>query len=207
MSEENELSVKVVLLGESGVGKTCIIGRFIDNTFDKNIKSTTGADYTGKTMTFPEYGGKQIKFEIWDTAGQEIYRALTKIFYKDAKIAILVYDITKRETYEEMKEYWYYQVREAADQDVIIAIAANKCDMYEEEKVTEGEGREFAKKIGAFYQLTSAFTNIGIEDLFKTIGKQYLDFYISNKNKNKAEKKIILPETNLQEKKIKKGCC
>ena len=97
MSEENELSVKVVLLGESGVGKTCIIGRFIDDTFDKNIKSTTGADYTGKTMTFPEYGGKRIKFEIWDTAGQEIYRALTKIFYKDAKIAILVYDITKRE--------------------------------------------------------------------------------------------------------------
>ena len=183
MIGENELTVKAVLLGESGVGKTSIISRFIDNSFEKNKKSTTGADYTGKTMYFDEYGGKKIKFEIWDTAGQEIYRSLTKIFYKDAKIAVLVYDITKRETFEELKKYWYNQIKESATPDIIIAIAANKCDLYEDEKVKEEEGREFAKEIGAYFKLTSAFLNSGIEELFKTIGVKFLDDYINNLNK------------------------
>jgi small GTP-binding protein len=109
---------KVVLLGESGVGKTCIIARFINNTFEDNMISTTGASYAGKTMTFDEFQGKTIKFEIWDTAGQEKYRSLTKIFYKDAGIAILVYDITRRETFEEIKKYWYYQVKESAPKNI-----------------------------------------------------------------------------------------
>ena len=91
MAEEGAQCCKVVLLGESGVGKTCIISRYINDTFDENGMSTTGASYVGKNMTFDEYGGRSIKFDIWDTAGQEKYRALTKIFYKDASIAILVY--------------------------------------------------------------------------------------------------------------------
>ena len=200
---ENELTVKAVLLGESGVGKTSIISRFIDNSFEKNKKSTTGADYTGKTMYFDEYGGKKIKFEIWDTAGQEIYRSLTKIFYKDAKIAVLVYDITKRETFEELKKYWYNQIKESATPDIIIAIAANKCDLYEDEKVKEEEGREFAKEIGAYFKLTSAFLNSGIEELFKTIGVKFLDDYINNLNKEED----INGKKRLKNKNEKKGCC
>ena len=200
---ENELTVKAVLLGESGVGKTSIISRFIDNSFEKNKKSTTGADYTGKTMYFDEFGGKKIKFEIWDTAGQEIYRSLTKIFYKDAKIAVLVYDITKRETFEELKKYWYNQIKESATPDIIIAIAANKCDLYEDEKVKEEEGREFAKEIGAYFKLTSAFLNSGIEELFKTIGVKFLDDYINNLNKEEN----INGKKKLKNKNEKKGCC
>jgi len=203
MIGENELTVKAVLLGESGVGKTSIISRFIDNSFEKNKKSTTGADYTGKTMYFDEYGGKKIKFEIWDTAGQEIYRSLTKIFYKDAKIAVLVYDITKRETFEELKKYWYNQIKESATPDIIIAIAANKCDLYEDEKVKEEEGREFAKEIGAYFKLTSAFLNSGIEELFKTIGVKFLDDYINNLNKEED----INGKKKLKNKNEKKGCC
>ena len=103
MSEEGAQCCKVVLLGESGVGKTCIISRFINNTFDDNGMSTTG--------------GKSIKFDIWDTAGQEKYRALTKIFYKDASIAILVYDITRRESFEELKNYWFNQIKDFAPQN------------------------------------------------------------------------------------------
>ena len=203
MIGENELTVKAVLLAESGVGKTSIISRFIDNSFEKNKKSTTGADYTGKTMYFDEYGGKKIKFEIWDTAGQEIYRSLTKIFYKDAKIAVLVYDITKRETFEELKKYWYNQIKESATPDIIIAIAANKCDLYEDEKVKEEEGREFAKEIGAYFKLTSAFLNSGIEELFKTIGVKFLDDYINNLNKEED----INGKKKLKNKNEKKGCC
>ena len=109
---------KVVLLGESGVGKTCIIARFINNTFEDNIMSTTGASYAGKTMIFDEFQGKSIKFEIWDTAGQEKYRALTKIFYKDAGVAILVYDITRKESFDEIQKYWYNQIKEYAPKNI-----------------------------------------------------------------------------------------
>jgi small GTP-binding protein len=117
MSEDGAQSCKVVLLGESGVGKTCIIARYVNNTFEDNGMSTTGASYAGKNMTFEEAGGKSIKFEIWDTAGQEKYRALTKIFYKDASIAVLVYDITKKESFEELKKYWYNQIKDCAPEN------------------------------------------------------------------------------------------
>lgn len=100
-------SCKVVLLGESGVGKSCIIARFIHNTFSDGYISTKGANYAAKSMTFNEYDGKSLKFEIWDTAGQERFRSLNKIFYKDAAIAILVYDITRKDSFEEIKKYWY----------------------------------------------------------------------------------------------------
>ena len=116
--DEGAQTCKVDLLGESGVGKTCIIARFINNTFEENLISTTGASYAGKTMTFDEFGGKSIKFEIWDTAGQEKYRSLTKIFYKDAGAAILVYDITRKESYEEIQKYWINQIKEFAPKNI-----------------------------------------------------------------------------------------
>jgi small GTP-binding protein len=111
-------SVKAVLLGESGVGKTCIIARFINGTFENNIMSTTGASYAGKIMIFEEFGGQCIKFEIWDTAGQEKYRSLTKIFYKDAGAAILVYDITRKESFEEIQKYWINQIKDFAPKNI-----------------------------------------------------------------------------------------
>ena len=120
MSDDDDTAqtCKVVLLGESGVGKTCIIARFINNTFEENLISTTGASYAGKTMTFDEYDGKSIRFEIWDTAGQEKYRSLTKIFYKDAGAAILVYDITRKESYEEIQKYWFNQIKDHAPKNI-----------------------------------------------------------------------------------------
>jgi Ras-related protein Rab-22 len=80
--------------------------------------TTTGASYAGKTMSFDELNGQSIKFEIWDTAGQEKYRALTKIFYKDAGVAILVYDITRKESFAEIKNYWYNQIKDYAPKNI-----------------------------------------------------------------------------------------
>ena len=208
MDDENAKSVKAVLLGESGVGKTCIIARFINNTFENNIMSTTGASYAGKTMAFEEFGGKCIKFEIWDTAGQEKYRALTKIFYKDAGVAILVYDITRKESFDELKDYWYNQIKEYAPKNIVIGIAANKCDLYDNEQVSEDEARNFANEIGAVFKLTSASTNQGIEELFKGVGCKVLD---PNYSSDDAEKKnkIVLNDDKDKDKntKKKKGCC
>ena len=97
---EDAKTIKVVILGESGVGKTSIISRFINDTFDEELVTTTGASYVSKSMKFDK--NQVLNFEIWDTAGQEKYRSLTQIFYKDASIAILVYDITNKDSFEEL---------------------------------------------------------------------------------------------------------
>jgi small GTP-binding protein len=188
MEEENCEVVKVVLLGEQGVGKTCIITRYLNNTFDEEEMSTTGASYASKTMLFPEYN-KALKFEIWDTAGQEKFKALTRIFYKDSNIAILVYDITKKNTFEELKNYWFSQVKDNAPKNCIISIAANKYDLFENEQVSENEARKFAEENGLMFRCTSALTAEGIDDLFKDVGSKYLDVNYNPNDKKKIDKK------------------
>jgi small GTP-binding protein len=110
MSEE-PLIIKVVLLGETGVGKTCILSRYISNTFKPQLLSTPGANFVTKNVESKDKK-KAIKFEIWDTAGQEKYRALTKVFYNNAKVFILVYDITSKSTFDEIKNYWVNEIKE-----------------------------------------------------------------------------------------------
>ena len=112
VEESGVQSCKVVLVGESGVGKTCITSNFIYETFNSDELTTTAASFVSKTICFDEYNGATIKFDIWDTAGQENYRSLAKIFYKSANVAILVYDITTRKSFEEMKNYWYKQIKD-----------------------------------------------------------------------------------------------
>ena len=184
--EEDDEVCKVVLLGESGVGKTCIISRFINNSFDVNQITTNGASYTSKIITYPECENRTIKFEIWDTAGQEKYRALNQIFYKDASICILVFDVTNSESFKALQEYWYQQVKDSAPKNIVIGLAANKCDLIENEQVSEEKARTFAKEMNAFYESTSAAKNIGIEDLFHKLGRKYIDpnYKIDEDDKN-----------------------
>lgn len=115
---EDSKNCKVVLLGESGVGKTSLISRFINDTFEEGLMTTTGASYAGKELIFKDFNNQAVKFEIWDTAGQEKYRSLTQIFYKDASIAILVYDITDSDSFEELQNYWYKQLQECAPKNI-----------------------------------------------------------------------------------------
>ena len=112
MAEEEPVSIpcKVVLIGESGVGKTSIIQRYINNSFTSVLAATPGASFTTKSIYFEEFK-QTIKFEIWDTAGQEKYRSLAKVFYKNASICILVYDITRRKSFEELKNYWVNEIK------------------------------------------------------------------------------------------------
>ena len=174
MTEDSTQTCKVVLLGETSVGKTSIISRYTTNSFEMNNLSTSGASYANKPIELKKYN-KTIKFEIWDTAGQEKYRALTKIFYKKASVAILVYDITKKQTFNEIKNYWYNQVKNSTSNEIIIAIAANKSDLYEFEQVNEEEARKYAKEIGAIFFVTSALNSSGIDELFRAIGCKFVD--------------------------------
>lgn len=162
---------KVVLVGDSGVGKTSIIAQFIDQNFQEDQQSTTGGTFFSKSVICD--GGKILKFEIWDTAGQEKYRSLTRMFYKDSNAAVMVYDVTRKDSFEGLKNYWTGQIKESSPENIILAIAANKSDLIEQEAVDEGEARNYAKELNALFVSTSAKSSEGINSLFEEIAKKY----------------------------------
>jgi len=176
MAEEDddlgeEESFKIVLIGESGVGKTSIISQFIHNIFQDDIQPSMGGTFTSKSLIFDD--GKTLRFDIWDTAGQEKYRALTQMFYKDANAAVLVYDISRKDSFDELKNYWFEKIKENSSSDIILFLAANKSDLVEKEEVNEEEARNYAKQINADFCSISAKNSIGIDDLFIQIAKKY----------------------------------
>ena len=200
--------VKVVLLGESGVGKTSIISQFTTNKFNPRCPTSVSAQFISKTIEFPKYD-KAIKFDIWDTVGQEKYRSLAKIFYKDARIIIFVYDITTPFSFNALKEFWYKEAINTADNDPIFALVANKIDLYQEQQVSNNDGKAFADEINAIFQATSAMSNSGINKLFDNLGKKIImpDFDYKaddNEAKEKYIKKISEEkEANKQKKEVK----
>ena len=215
MFDDKDLeTLKVVLIGESGVGKTSIISQFIDQIFQEDQQSTIGGTFSTKTLKCGN--GKILKLEIWDTAGQERYRSVTKMFYKDANAAILVYDITNKYSFEELQNYWIEQVKESSPKNIILAIVANKSDLIDKELVDEEMARQFAKDNNALFENTSAKNSVGVENLFLDLAKKYTgtDTALTLEDKDEAEefKKIrkqsikITKESQSKNTK-KKGCC
>jgi small GTP-binding protein len=172
--EEDPIPVKVVLLGESGVGKTSIISQFTANKFNPRCPTSVSAQFISKTIKFPKHN-KSIKFDIWDTVGQEKYRSLAKIFYKDALIIIFVYDITTEFSFTAIKDFWYKETNENADNEPILALVANKVDLYKDEQITNDIGKAYADEINAIFQNTSALSNSGIDKLFENLGNKFLN--------------------------------
>ena len=217
-------NVKVVLLGEQGVGKTCIINRFISDEFNENTMSSLSAQFISKTIELKDIK-KFIKFEIWDTAGQEKFHSLAKIFYRDAKVICLVYDITDRESFENLKSYWYEsELKLNLKKLPILAVVGNKNDLYENKELEENVAEDFAKSIHAIFQYTSAKNSSGIEELFDKIGHKYFnpdlnamedeekerELYEKKKAEKELNKKDNKNNLKLNEVKIKKQgkkCC
>ena len=199
-------TVKVVLLGESGVGKTSIISQFTAGKFDPDCVTSLSAQFISKIIELPNIK-KSIKFDIWDTAGQEKYRALAKIFYKDAKVILLVYDITSQKSFEELKNYWYEQIKLNADTDIIIGVVANKSDLYGSQAVQNDEAEKFAEKIKAIFQSTSAKSDQGITSLFDNIGQKYFNpnYDCGAADKKAQEEYRKKKEAEQQQKKEQKG--
>ena len=212
MATQDNITCKVVLVGDTGVGKTCIIQRYVNNNYDENTESTVASTYTYKVLQYPKYQ-KSISFDIWDTAGQEIYRALAKNFYLNASIGILVYDIKRQSSFDNIKNYWYDQLKESGEENMILGIAGNKCDLFNEEEVDEEEAKKFAKSIGAIFKLTSCKESIGIDELFSECGKRYLEVnkLIGNEVKVKKDSGNIklggTNATNNVNNNNKKKCC
>jgi small GTP-binding protein len=237
MSEEGEnincVDAKVVLVGESGVGKTSIIKQFTSHKFDPDCAASISSQFSSKVVNISD-SKKAIRFDLWDTAGQEKYRSLAKIFYKDARIIIFVYEITNKKSFEGIQNYWYQQVNANRLPKVVFAVVGNKSDLYNNSEVDEKEASDWADSIGAIFQTTSALSNIGIDVLFDNVGKKFLnpDYNYrkdedkkkqayemkkekQNKNEEEEDEDIKLPEiqniklnanTN-NEKNKKKKCC
>ena len=211
--EDEYIPCKIVLLGEAGVGKTSIIRRYISGSFSQAVMTSTSSSFVGKKIELDDK--KKIKLQIWDTAGQERYRSIAKIFYQSAAVAVLVYDVTLKKSFEQLKEYWVKEIKENAPDNIIIVIAANKSDDYINQEVNTTDGKELAKSLDALFICTSAKMGNGIEELFKLSGEKFLDpnKNISDSYMNKDEKleqknRIIIE--GIREKKNKnnkKGKC
>ena len=166
-------SIKVVLLGEAGVGKTCIIKQFIEKKFEQNTDSSLSAQFVSKTIEYVDFA-KTLKFDIWDTVGQERFRSIAKIFYKDAHVVILVYDITSKKSFNALNDFWIGEIKNNCNGTPLFAIIGNKNDLYMKQEVDPLDAKDLAKKIGGIFQLTSAKTAEGISQLFDIIGKKIL---------------------------------
>ena len=190
---------KVLLLGDSTVGKTCFLLRYCDKRFQEAHLSTIGLDYRLKTMTLES--GKKIKLQIWDTAGQDRFRAITKNYYKGANGIILIYDVTNLQSYENVKN-WIAQIREEANPNVIIYLAGNKIDVGEEEKVVKTEdGKKIADEFNLPFYETSAKNGDNVNKIFEDLVEKVDEIYSKLEAQNETKNKLYTGG------KIKKGCC
>jgi len=166
-----DLLFKLLLIGDSGVGKTCILFRFSDDAFNTTFISTIGIDFKIKTI---ELRGKKIKLQIWDTAGQERFHTITTSYYRGAMGIMLVYDITNQKSFENIAK-WLRNINEHANEDVEKMILGNKCDMEESRVVAKERGEAIAMEHGINFLETSAKNNINIERAFHELAEAILN--------------------------------
>ncbi|XP_020104017.1 ras-related protein Rab11D-like [Ananas comosus] len=165
MAEKIDYVFKVVLIGDSAVGKSQILARFARNEFSLDSKATIGVEFQTRTLQIQQ---KRIKAQIWDTAGQERYRAVTSAYYRGAVGALLVYDITKRQSFDHIPR-WLDELRSHADKNIVIMLVGNKSDLEDQRAVATEDAREFAQKEGLFFLETSALEATNVETAFQTV--------------------------------------
>ncbi|KAI4347255.1 hypothetical protein L6164_008081 [Bauhinia variegata] len=160
--EDCDYLFKAVLIGDSGVGKSNLLSRFAKDEFRLDSKPTIGVEFAYRNIKVAD---KIIKAQIWDTAGQERFRAITSSYYRGALGALLVYDITRRETYESVRK-WLQELREFGSEHMVVVLVGNKCDLGQSREVEKEEGKGFAENERLFFMETSALQNVNVEEAF-----------------------------------------
>ena len=197
-----DMIFKLILIGDAAVGKTNILSKYLRDEFDPNSKSTVGVEFGTKNVTLEN---NKIKLQIWDTAGQERYRSVTSAYYKGAKGAILVYDITRKATFENIDK-WIPDLKTNGDKDIIIMLIGNKNDLENERQVSLDEGKQKAENYKVAFLETSALngTNIqrAFQELIEDVYKNCNDNFVKD-----ANVKVITEGTKIVEEKKEKKCC
>ena len=184
-----------MLLGDTAVGKSCLVVRFVRDEFFEYQEPTIGAAFLTQTVPLDS---TTIKFEIWDTAGQERYRSLAPMYYRGAKAAIVVYDVTNKDSFNGAKS-WVKELQRRGDPDVVIALAGNKSDLESRRKVDIDEAESYAQENGIIHMNTSAKTAKNVQELFREIARKLPK---ERANTDKVQKFPIVPP-----KQQSKGCC
>jgi Ras-related protein Rab-8A len=167
MAKTYDYLFKLLLIGDSGVGKTCVLFRFSEDAFNSTFISTIGIDFKIRTI---ELDGKKIKLQIWDTAGQERFRTITTAYYRGAMGIMLVYDITNEKSFDNIRN-WIRNIEEHATSDVEKMVLGNKCDMNDRRQVSKDRGSALALENGMKFMETSAKASINVEEAFVTLAR------------------------------------
>ena len=207
--DKEDYKIKLIIVGDSGVGKTNLISRFAEDKFELNSKATIGVEFIYKTLKIND---EIFKIEIWDTAGQERYKSISSAYYKGAKGAIIVYDITSEASFYNI-DLWLNEVKTKVTNDVQIMIIGNKTDLYKERKISVEKGIEKAKALNFHLFEASALDKTNVNDAFIYLIKEiYLD--IKNLSRNSSSisydgKNIVVNgvDINTSSKKKKRTCC
>ena len=194
-SKDYDYIFKIVLIGDTCVGKSCILVRFSDDVFVENYVTTIGVDFRFKTMVV---NGKIAKIQIWDTAGQERYRSITTAYYRGAAAIIICCDIANKESFYNLNN-WIEEVSKYIDKDVDKLVLLNKCDLKSEKKIDQSEISKFEKERGIKVMEVSAKTGEGIENAF-----QYIIGKLINKSDGKSSNTMTLQGGIAG---LNKGCC
>ena len=203
--QENKINpIKIIIIGSVNVGKTTLLTRYATGKFQNISKSTSNASFITKIKNV---NNKKYEIKLWDTAGQEKYRSLTKIFIKDAKIALLVYAIDDKNSFNDL-EMWLNIVKEINTDKIILGIAANKADLYKKAEVTDQQGKKYAKEIGAEWRSTSSLLDdCGIDDLVDVLFNKYLEAKTLKKTGSLNNQDTIVLKNINNENNRNSGCC
>jgi small GTP-binding protein len=194
----NEETIKIITLGESSVGKTSILAKYVDEIFDINVISTLGVDFKRKVETID---GRQINIKVWDTAGQECFRNIQKIYYHNTEGVLLVFDLTNKKTFEQLN-YWISSIKAECPGDVAVCLVGNKADLIDKIEVNDIEIEDFCKNNNNLkYFCSSAVNGKNIKEIFQYISREILKIMDKKKGSNNTNKNITMTKNKLREKK------
>ena len=203
-SEDYEFIFKVLLLGNSNVGKSSIFLRFVDDIWNDTFVTTIGVDFKIKTFDIDE---KKIKMQIWDTAGQERFKNIIASYYRGAHGILLLYDVTDRDSFKNLNN-WLIEIEKNANKNVLKILIGNKTDLEDKRVISYNQGKEFADNYGLKFIETSAKKNININEAFETLGRELMKASGEKKiTKQPPNKKISAAKVQDLNNETKKGCC
>ena len=205
--EDYDFIFKVLLLGNSDVGKSSILLRYVDSVWNETFVPTIGVDFKVKTV---EIGDKKVKMQIWDTAGQERFRNVISTYFRGGNGLLLIYDITNKDSFKNL-ESWLIEIEKNASENILKILIGNKSDLEEDREISKEEGQAFANRNGMQFMETSAKMNTNVDEAFQALGKLMIEFNLGKNttmaSQNKNDKKKTLSASAGKDLNSKKKCC